>query len=126
MKALVYSQPGVFSVRNIKTPEINENQVLIKVKACGICKTDVHIHNGKYISRFPLTPGHEFTGIIEAHGEKVANLKKGDRVVAYNTIAYSLRKRAMHAIHCADSGHVGGSLSVSIIPASSYFMLYKP
>lgn len=86
MKALVYKEPKKFEIQDVKIPECKENQVLIKVVACGICKTDVHIHNGEFISQFPLTPGHEFTGTIEVVGEKVSAFKKGDRVVADNTV----------------------------------------
>ncbi|WP_273484152.1 zinc-dependent alcohol dehydrogenase family protein [Desulforamulus ruminis] len=86
MKALVYSNPKEFSIQEVDIPKCGENQVIIKVKVCGICKTDVHIHNGKFISKFPLTPGHEFTGVVEEVGSKVTSFKKGDRVVADNTV----------------------------------------
>ncbi len=86
MKALVYTEPRKFEILEVETPKCGENQVLIKVVACGICKTDVHIHNGAFISKFPLTPGHEFTGTIESAGSRVTAFKKGDRVVADNTV----------------------------------------
>ncbi|AOY74495.1 zinc-dependent alcohol dehydrogenase family protein [Clostridium formicaceticum] len=86
MKALVYTEPRNFNIMEVDTPACKENQVLIKVAACGICKTDVHIHNGQFLSKFPLTPGHEFTGVVEAVGSKVTAFKKGDRVVADNTV----------------------------------------
>lgn len=86
MKALVYSEPRKFSIKDIDVPKCGDNQVLIKVVACGICKTDVHIHNGEFISRFPLTPGHEFTGYVDKAGSKVTEFKVGDRVVADNTV----------------------------------------
>lgn len=86
MKAVVYDEPKKFSIRELDTPECGEKQVLIKVKVCGICKTDIHIHNGQFISQFPLTNGHEFTGVIEAVGSKVKAFKPGDRVVADNTV----------------------------------------
>lgn len=86
MKAVVYSKPENFSVKEIETPKCGENQVLIKVKACGICKTDVHIHLGHFISSFPLTPGHEFAGEVAEIGSKVTAFKKGDRVVGDNTV----------------------------------------
>jgi D-arabinitol dehydrogenase (NADP+) len=86
MKALVYSEPKKFSIQEVDTPKFSDCQVLIKVVKCGICKTDVHIHNGAFISKFPLTPGHEFTGTIESVGSKVTGFKPGDRVVADNTV----------------------------------------
>ena len=86
MKALVYSKPKKFSITDVETPEIGDQQVLMKVVACGICKTDVHIHNGAFISQFPLIPGHEFTGYVHQVGTKVTAFQVGDRVVADNTV----------------------------------------
>ena len=86
MKALVYTQPKIFSIKETDMPVCKEHQVIIRVVACGICKTDVHIHNGEFLSRFPLTPGHEFTGTIHSVGASVTAFKTGDRVVADNTV----------------------------------------
>ena len=86
MKALVYKAPKTFSIEEVPRPVCGEHQVIIKVDTCGICKTDVHIHNGEFISAFPLTPGHEFTGVIDEVGAKVTAFKKGDRVAADNTV----------------------------------------
>jgi D-arabinitol dehydrogenase (NADP+) len=86
MKALVYSQPQQFAIMERENPVCGRNQVLIRVKSCGICKTDVHIHHGSFISKFPLIPGHEFAGVIEKLGNDVTGFKKGDRVVADNTV----------------------------------------
>jgi D-arabinitol dehydrogenase (NADP+) len=86
MKALVYEEPKKFSIKEVDKPVCKDNEVIIKVVACGICKTDVHIHNGDFISEFPLTPGHEFTGVIDTVGKNVTQFKVGDRVVADNTV----------------------------------------
>ncbi len=85
MQAVVYSEPRKFSVCEIDKPVIKPNQVLIKVMSCGICRTDAHIHEGDFISRFPLTPGHEFAGVIVEKGALVKGLEIGDRVTADNT-----------------------------------------
>ncbi len=86
MKALVYDKARSFSVKEVPDPVCGKNQVLIKTAACGVCKTDVHIHNGHFISRFPLTPGHEFAGVVEETGADVTNFKPGERVCADNTV----------------------------------------
>jgi len=86
MKALVYDKPESFAIKDIPIPDIAPNQVLIKVKACGVCKTDEHIHKGHFISKFPLTPGHEFAGTVEKIGNEVKGLKLGDKVACDNTI----------------------------------------
>lgn len=54
------------------------------VKSCGICGTDLHIHNGEFMSRMPLITGHETSGIVVKVGDAVTNLKVGDKVTADN------------------------------------------
>ncbi|HEY4386407.1 MAG TPA: zinc-dependent alcohol dehydrogenase family protein [Ktedonobacteraceae bacterium] len=85
MKAIVYDAPGQFSYRDVPMPEITSDEVLIRVRSCGICGTDLHIHEGEFLARFPLIPGHEFAGEIAALGSAVQHLKVGDRVVCDNT-----------------------------------------
>lgn len=58
--------------------------MLIKVQACGVCGTDMHIHKGDFIARFPLIPGHETVGVIAAIGSQVTQFQIGERVVADN------------------------------------------
>lgn len=86
VKAVVYESARHFKVANIPTPSPKSDQVLIRVATCGVCKTDVHIHNGEFIAEFPLTPGHEFTGEIVEIGADVTHLRPGDRVAVDNTI----------------------------------------
>jgi len=69
MKALVYNEPKKFTVCEVDIPECVRNQILIKVKSRGICKTDVHIHNGSFISKFPIMPGHEFSAQLKKLGQ---------------------------------------------------------
>lgn len=86
MKAIVYNAPRDYELKEIPRPVIKPNQVLIKVAACGVCRTDMHIHEGDFMSAFPLTPGHEFTGEIAEVGTQVSELSVGDRVVGDNTV----------------------------------------
>ncbi|GLV53352.1 2-deoxy-scyllo-inosamine dehydrogenase [Dictyobacter sp. S3.2.2.5] len=85
MKAIVYDAPRQFSYRDVPTPEIESDEVRIRVRSCGICGTDLHIHEGEFLAQFPLIPGHEFAGEIEAIGSAVSNLRIGERVVCDNT-----------------------------------------
>ncbi|KKA21634.1 Alcohol dehydrogenase, zinc-containing [Rasamsonia emersonii CBS 393.64] len=95
MKALRYEKPETFAVVDIPVPTLRENDVLIKVKACGVCGTDLHIHEGEFIAKvlpltpistqFPLVPGHETVGVVAAVGPKVKGFEIGDRVVADNS-----------------------------------------
>ncbi len=85
MKAVVFGGEKNYEVKDVQTPKIKSNQVLIKVKSCGVCRTDMHIYNGQFISKFPLIPGHEFAGEVAEIGEDVTAFKIGDRVCADNT-----------------------------------------
>lgn len=86
MKALVYDRPERFDIKEVPIPDIAPNQVLVKVMSCGVRRTDEHIHKGHFISKFPLTPGHEFSGTVEKMGSEVKGLKLGDRVACDNTV----------------------------------------
>jgi len=85
MKALCYEEPRKHALVEVDLPEVRENDVLIKVKACGVCGTDLHIHEGEFLARFPLIPGHEVVGVVAAIGPKVKGFKVGERVVADNS-----------------------------------------
>ena len=63
-------------------PVPGPDDVLIAVRAAGICGTDLHIFKGEYEARYPLIPGHEFSGVVAAVGANVARFKVGDRVTA--------------------------------------------
>ncbi|KAF4471462.1 L-threonine 3-dehydrogenase [Fusarium albosuccineum] len=79
MKALRYEKPEDFSIVTVPLPEMRDNDVLVKVKACG------HIHEGEFIAKFPLIPGHETVGIVAAVGKNVHGFEIGDRVAADNS-----------------------------------------
>ncbi|KZO98605.1 NADP+-dependent D-mannitol dehydrogenase [Calocera viscosa TUFC12733] len=82
MKALYYSKPQDFDVRTVAVPKCGDNEVMIKVGACGVCGTDQHIHNGEFISKFPLIPGHEVVGEIVKVGKNVKDFAPGMRAVS--------------------------------------------
>ncbi|RAK99307.1 zinc-dependent alcohol dehydrogenase family protein [Aspergillus ibericus CBS 121593] len=85
MRALEYTEARKFSIVEKPLPKIREHDVLIKVKACGVCGTDLHIHDGEFGAQFPLVPGHETVGVIAAYGSHVTGFSIGDRVVADNS-----------------------------------------
>ncbi|KAG9311755.1 chaperonin 10-like protein [Chiua virens] len=86
MNAVYYQAPRQFDVRPVPIPTISDDEVLFKVTCCGICGTDSHIHDGEFIAKFPLIPGHEVVGTIAAIGKSVEGFKVGDRCVADNGI----------------------------------------
>ena len=81
MKALVVPAARArWEVREVPTPDPGPNQVLIRIKASGLCFTDVHITHGAIPTTFPRTLGHEPVGEIAAIGSGVTTRRVGDRV----------------------------------------------
>ncbi|WP_251459850.1 NAD(P)-dependent alcohol dehydrogenase [Weizmannia agrestimuris] len=84
MKAAVMHGTRNISIETLPVPQIEENEVLIKVMAVGICGSDLHYYEtgriGKYVVDKPFILGHECAGEIAAVGSKVRHFKVGDRV----------------------------------------------
>jgi L-iditol 2-dehydrogenase len=87
MKALVLESYMDLRYQDVPLPVINEKEVLVRVKAVGICGSDVHGMDGSTGRRIPpIIMGHEASGLIEKTGEKVNGWKEGDRVTFDSTI----------------------------------------
>ena len=83
MKSAVFYGKHDLRVEEHEIPKVGKNDVLIEVKACGICGTDVHIYHGDKGAAEVTPPtilGHEFSGVITAVGENVKEYHIGDRV----------------------------------------------
>ncbi len=77
----IMTAPGKIEFREIPVPEINSNQVLIKIKEIGICGSDIHVYHGKHpFTSYPVTQGHEASGEIVKVGSEVTNFKEGQKV----------------------------------------------
>lgn len=89
MKAVRFigvNQP--LQMQEIPIPEIGERDILVKVKAAGICHSDAHYRAGiSPVRPVPLTLGHEVAGVAEKIGSKVERLKPGDRVALHYNIS---------------------------------------
>ena len=112
MKALVKTGKGRESVKllDIPVPQPGDDEVLIKVMACGICGTDEHIMNDAYAHTIPVTLGHEFTGIVTEIGSAVKNLKVGDQVVALSaqrSCGSCKYCRMGDYVHCTEKKSIG-------------------
>jgi L-iditol 2-dehydrogenase len=83
MQALVKTKKGkgFIEIRDVPVPSIGDSEVLIEVKACGICGTDIHIYHDEFPYYPPVILGHEFSGTIAAVGRDVREWAVGDRVV---------------------------------------------
>ncbi|HJZ39608.1 MAG TPA: galactitol-1-phosphate 5-dehydrogenase [Bacteroidales bacterium] len=87
MKALVLENYNQFLYKDVPDPEISADEVLIRVKACGICGSDVHGMDGSTGRRIPpLIMGHEASGVIEKAGKNVRSWNTGDRVTFDSTV----------------------------------------
>ncbi|USG66669.1 alcohol dehydrogenase AdhP [Brevibacillus ruminantium] len=83
MKAAVVNQfQEKLELKEVPIPEIGPGEVLVRIKACGVCHTDLHAAHGDWPvkPKLPLIPGHEGVGTIEKVGDGVTSLKVGDRV----------------------------------------------
>ena len=83
MLAMTLTRPGAGTVepRQVADPTTGPGEVLVKVLACGVCRTDLHIVDGELESAgLPVAPGHEIVGRVVAIGEGVSTFTVGDRV----------------------------------------------
>jgi threonine dehydrogenase-like Zn-dependent dehydrogenase len=81
MKAISFTKKGVAGLADIPSPALAPGHALIRVKAAGLCHTDIDVLYGRYgEGRFPLVPGHEYAGLVEAVAEDVMGLQPGARV----------------------------------------------
>jgi len=82
MRAMVLEQPGsVLRLAELPLPECGPGSILLRVGACGVCRTDLHIVDGELAEpRLPLIPGHEIVGIVAARGTQVQRFNIGQRL----------------------------------------------
>jgi propanol-preferring alcohol dehydrogenase len=82
MKAMCLESPdGPLVCREVERPAPAPGQVLVKVTACAVCRTDLHVLDGELPNaKLPLIPGHEIVGIIEGLGDGVTGFQMGQRV----------------------------------------------
>ena len=84
MRAVVIEAPHEIAYREVETPEPGPGDVLVRSRLAGLCRTDLEVLEGELDRRwvpYPCIPGHEWSGVVEAVGETVADLAPGDRVV---------------------------------------------
>src|SRR6266481_9258936 len=82
MRAMVLHEPRTpLRLENVRTPEPSPGQVRIRVQACAVCRTDLHVVDGELPPpKLPIVPGHEIVGRVAAIGEGVAGFAMGERV----------------------------------------------
>jgi propanol-preferring alcohol dehydrogenase len=86
MRAMILDAPAPISTKPLRladlaTPEPREDEVRIRVQACGVCRTDLHVVEGDLdVRRSPVVPGHQVVGVVDAVGDAVTERAIGERV----------------------------------------------
>ena len=132
MKAVVVEEPNEVVVREVPDPTPRAGEALIKVEACGICGTDIHVMRGEFEpTRYPIIPGHEFCGEVVGLGDGVTKLRVGD-FVAVDPSLYDgtcAQCRAGHFNLCENWNGIGvgrtngACAELVVVPAANAFRL---
>ena len=80
-KAAVVREINKLTLETIELAPPKAGEVLVKMKAAGVCHSDLHTYQGELRAQPPLVLGHEGAGIVEAVGEGVTRVKPGDRIL---------------------------------------------
>ena len=89
MRAIVIEQPKAVVLKDIETPTPGPGEVRVRSVVAGVCRTDLDIATGALDPRwvrFPVVPGHEWSGIVDSVGEGVSTVEPGQRVVCEGNI----------------------------------------
>jgi L-iditol 2-dehydrogenase len=135
MKGLVKTAKGVgnIEVRELPVPVIkNDDDVLIKISAAGVCGTDIHIYRDEFPYWPPVVMGHEFSGIIEEAGPAVRGFRPGDRIIAEPHTRFCGKChlcRAGHIQLCAEKRSPGWGMDgafAAYLVMPSFFLHHIP
>lgn len=126
MRAAVLVAPGHFALRQVPVPAIGPDEVLVRVRRCGLCGTDIHIWKGHYSAdKLPLIPGHEFSGHVVRVGAAAGDIALGTAVTADINVGcgrcfYCRKNEVLNCSTMAQIGiHVDGALAEYVkVPAS--------
>ena len=83
MKAIQITRPPEYALADLPDPACGPGQVVVRTAYCGLCGTDLEILHGRMrpgFARYPVVPGHEWTGVVEEVGSGVTGCRVGDRV----------------------------------------------
>jgi len=116
VKALMKVAPGVgnVEVRDIPEPKPGPGEVMIEVRATGICGTDIHIYDDEFRSYPPVVMGHEISGVVAAVGEGVEGLEIGARVTTetyYRTCEHCRFCRSGQVNLCPERRSLGSAIN---------------
>src|ERR1019366_8195840 len=132
MKAIRLVEPGrPLELQEVSVPAVGARDVLVRVKASGVCHSDAHYRAGKSVVRpVPLTLGHEVAGVVERTGTEVSHFKAGDRVCLHymatcGECVHCQRGNEQFCVTGAMMGKYrdGGYAELIVMPARSVFRL---
>ena len=115
MRAVIIDAPGIIRVDNVPDPTPRPGEVLVRVGACGICGTDLHIIDGDSpLAHYPIIPGHEFAGEVVAVGSDVAQRYGKENITVGSRIAVEPNLYCGHCDSCR-TGHENLCLNYAAI-----------
>ncbi len=136
MKALLLTEYSKLSIADLPTPVPGDEEVLVRVRACGVCGSDVHGYDGSTGRRIPpLVMGHEAAGVIEEVGAAAGEFHPGDRVTFDSTVscgrcAFCVRgevnlcdSRMVLGVSCGDYRRDGAFAEYVAVPARILYRL---
>jgi 2-desacetyl-2-hydroxyethyl bacteriochlorophyllide A dehydrogenase len=139
MRAVIIDKPGEIRVGNVPDPTPKPDELIVKVGACGICGTDLHISEGEFPpTPYPIVPGHEFAGEVVAVGSNVqpgigtkeTKLTVGTRVAVDPSLfcGHCVFCRTGHGNLCLDWNAIGDTVNGAFaeyvaVPAANAYVL---
>jgi len=136
MRALVLSEYKHLDVRDVPEPAVGDADVLVRVRACGICGSDVHGYDGSSGRRIPpAIMGHEAAGVVERIGAAVQRVSPGDRVTFDSTVSCGrcdycragrsnlCDQRKVLGVSCADYRRAGAFAELVAVPEHIVYRL---
>ena len=123
-KVAVLTGEKKIEVRELPVPEINDDEVLVKIEGCGICGTDVHEYKGDPFGYIPVQLGHEGTGTVVKIGKNIITDYSGKPLVIGDKVVTGLKpcgvcdtcKNDPEHIHLCDNGEIFG-----LLPGEEHF-----
>jgi len=137
MKRATMTAPGEIEITQAAIPAPGPGEVLLRIQRIGVCGSDIHVFHGKHpYTSYPVVQGHEFSALIEAVGQGVSGLARGDKVTAMPQIVCgrcapclrgdehicdSLRVQGFQAPGCAQQLWVTAASKIVKLPDSFSF-----
>ncbi|MBA2467898.1 MAG: zinc-binding dehydrogenase [Chloroflexia bacterium] len=107
MRIAILEAPGSFRLEDRPIPDIEGQQVLLRVAACGVCSSELDLWEGHAgTGGLPKAIGHEVSGVVEQVGADVTDLNRDDRVAAWVTGRGFAEYVAVEAVYCFDAGDI--------------------